>query len=102
MKFQEVEIADLKEELDKANDERYKMSQIANANGWDIYPTDSEEEEEEDSDEDLPDRCVSCDKTFDLHYIMNNADKETKQKYDEYFGSEEDGGDLCLDCINTK
>ncbi len=86
----------LKEELDKANDERYKMCQIANANGWDIYPTDSEEEEEEDK----PDRCVSCDKTFDLSYTMRHADKETKQKYDEYFGSEDDGGDLCTECLN--
>jgi len=25
----------------------FKMCEIANANGWDIYPTDSEEEEEQ-------------------------------------------------------
>ena len=47
-----------------------------------------------------PDRCVSCDKTFDLSYTMRHADKETKQKYDEYFGSEDDGGDLCTECLH--
>lgn len=58
------------------------------------YDSSSEEEEDE------PDRCVSCDKTFDLSYTIRHADEETKQKYDEYFGSEDDGGDLCSECLN--
>ena len=91
----------LKKEIEDLQDERYKMCGIANANGWDIYPTDDEEtDEESEEEEDKPDRCVSCDKTFDLSYTMRHADKETKQKYDEYFGSEDDGGDLCTECLN--
>ena len=51
-------------------------------------------------EEDEPDRCVGCDKTFDLSYTMRHADQETTKKYNEYFGSEEDGGDLCVECLN--
>ena len=32
----------------KLKEREYEMCQIANANGWDIYPTDSEEEEDSD------------------------------------------------------
>ena len=37
----------LKEKIKKLQEREYEMCQIANANGWDIYPTDSEEESEE-------------------------------------------------------
>jgi len=41
------EIKELKKELEKLKEREFRMCDIANANGWDIYPTDSEEEEEE-------------------------------------------------------
>ncbi|HAW79663.1 MAG TPA: hypothetical protein DCX27_08095 [Balneola sp.] len=51
LKFQEVEIADLQEENKKLQEREFRMCEIANANGWDIYPTDSEEEDDiEDND----------------------------------------------------
>jgi hypothetical protein len=36
------------QENKKLKEREYEMCQIANANGWDIYPTDSEEEEDSD------------------------------------------------------
>jgi len=41
----------LVEENKRLKEREYKMCQIANANGWDIYPTDSEEESESDEEE---------------------------------------------------
>ena len=46
-----------------------------------------------------PDRCEACDTRFDLHYTMNHCDKDLRKKYDDYFCSEEDDGDLCPECI---
>ena len=45
------EIKKLKEENKKLQEREFRMCEIANANGWDIYPTDSEEEDDiEDND----------------------------------------------------
>ena len=41
------DIKKLKEENKKLKEREFRMCEIANANGWDIYPTDSEEESEE-------------------------------------------------------
>ena len=49
--------------------------------------------------DDTPDQCEACDKRFDLHYTMNHCDKDLRKKYDDYFCSEEDDGDLCPECI---
>ena len=35
----------LRKENEKLKERDWRMCEIANANGWDIYPTDSEEEE---------------------------------------------------------
>ena len=41
----------LKETIKKLKEREFRMCEIANANGWDIYPTDSEEEDDiEDND----------------------------------------------------
>jgi FtsZ-binding cell division protein ZapB len=48
-----------------------------------------------------PDCCIGCDKKFDLHYTMNHADKQLREKYDKYFGSENDDGDLCPICLDS-
>jgi len=55
----------------------------------------------DDCHEEPPDQCEICDKTFDLHYTMNQCDGNLREKYDDYFGSEKDQGDVCPDCINT-
>ena len=47
------EIKKLKEENKKLQEREYEMCQIANANGWDIYPTDSEEEEESEEEDEV-------------------------------------------------
>ena len=44
---------ELKEENKKLQEREYEMCQIANANGWDIYPTDSEEEEESEEEDEV-------------------------------------------------
>ena len=48
-----------------------------------------------------PDCCIGCGEKFDLQYTMNHADKELREKYDKYFGSEEDDGDLCQICLES-
>ncbi len=70
----------LKEENEKLKEENEKLAETADEN---------------------PDCCVSCDTRFNLHYTMNHCDAIQKGKYDDYFGSEKDQGDLCPDCINT-
>ena len=39
-----VELEEKREEVKKLKEREFRMCEIANANGWDIYPTDSEEE----------------------------------------------------------
>ena len=39
------ELAEAKGQITHLEDERYVIGQIATANGWDVYPTDSEAEE---------------------------------------------------------
>ena len=39
------------QENKRLKEREYEICQIANANGWDIYPTDSEEESESDEEE---------------------------------------------------
>ncbi len=47
----QTEVVKLKKQIEDLQDERYKMCGIANANGWDIYPTDDEETDEESEEE---------------------------------------------------
>ena len=54
-----------------------------------------------DSDDEPPNCCEGCGEKFDLQYTMNHADKELREKYDKYFGSEEDDGDLCQICLDS-
>ncbi len=54
----------------------------------------------------MPDCCVDCDRRFDLHSAMNKItceeDEGLRKKYDEYFGSDNDRGDLCKQCIREE
>ena len=110
----EVEIADLIEENKKLKEkvkhpslsdfmERAELNGDYKAFVKEYYPDVSLKEVGlyESDEEEPPDCCVSCDTRFDLHYTMNNCDGIQKGKYNDYFGSEKDDGDLCPDCINT-
>ncbi len=59
-----AELWALKIEIEKNKKERGIMTDIADANGWDIYPTDNEESDVEltDSDEETP-KCEECQAT---------------------------------------
>jgi len=63
-------------------------------------------EELEEANCSMPDCCVDCDKRFDLHSVMNDItceeDECLRKKYDEYFGSDNDRGDLCKQCIREE
>ena len=48
-----------------------------------------------------PDCCEGCGERFDLQYTLNHADKELREKYDKYMGSEDDDGDLCYICLDS-
>jgi len=48
-----------------------------------------------------PDCCEGCGERFDLQYTVNHADKELREKYDKYMGSEDDDGDLCQICLDS-
>jgi chromosome segregation ATPase len=63
-------------------------------------------EELEEANCSMPDLCVDCDCLFDLHSAMNKItceeDEGLRKKYDEYFGSDNDRGDLCRQCIREE
>jgi len=81
----------LADEMKKMKEENEKLQKVDESD---------EESDEEDSDE-PPDCCEGCGEKFDLQYTMNHADKELREKYDKYFGSEEDDGDLCQICLDS-
>lgn len=55
--------------------------------------SDSESEEEEDE-------CVCCGTNFILNEELRHASPERRSKYEDYFGSESDMGDICPECID--
>ena len=50
--------------------------------------------------DETPDQCTRCDTRFDLQYSLRHCDQDLSKKYDDYFGSEDDDGDLCPDCMH--
>ena len=80
---------EMKEENEKLKEENKKLK-----------------EELEESQCSMPDLCVDCDCLFDLHSAMNKItceeDEGLRKKYDEYFGSDKDRGDLCKQCIRRE
>lgn len=54
--------------------------------------SDSESEEEEDE-------CVCCGTNFDQHEARYNKGEDLRLKYQKYFGSENDDGDICPECL---
>jgi len=55
--------------------------------------SDSESEEEEDE-------CVCCGTNFDQHEARYNEGEDLRLKYQKYFGSENDDGDICPECLD--
>tara|TARA_R110000822_G_scaffold31173_1_gene90241 strand:+ start:381 stop:1025 length:645 start_codon:yes stop_codon:yes gene_type:complete len=47
-----------------------------------------------------PDCCEGCDTEFDLTYTMNHCDPAVRKKYEAYFGSPDDDGDMCAECMD--
>jgi len=58
-------------------------------------------DKKDEEDDEPPDCCEGCGEKFDLQYTMNHADKELREKYDKYFGSEDDCGNLCQICLDS-
>jgi len=86
---QEVDVKSLQEEINKLKEENKNLK-----------------EELEEAKCSMPDLCVDCDCLFDLHSAMNKItceeDECLRKKYDEYFGSDKDRGDLCKQCIREE
>ena len=60
-----------------------------------------ESKEESDSDsESEEDECVCCGTNFILNEELHHASPERRTKYEDYFGSEADMGDICPECLD--
>ena len=57
------------------------------------------EESDSESDEEC-DQCVCCEVKFDQHEARYNMGEDLRLKYQKYFGSEKDDGDICPECLN--
>tara|TARA_Y100001972_G_scaffold87354_1_gene106870 strand:+ start:310 stop:747 length:438 start_codon:yes stop_codon:yes gene_type:complete len=53
-------------------------------------------------DDDELDECFCCGKRFDSHEARYNMGESLRLKYIEYYGSENDDGDICPACIISK
>jgi hypothetical protein len=88
----------LQRENEKLKIERGKMTDIADGNGWDIYPTDSEEEEE-----DVCDMLANqIEETMDVTQTPSGTFKYTK-KEEEYDSDNEEHSHKCktTECPNN-
>jgi len=58
------------------------------------------DDSDSDSDDDELDECFCCEKRFDSHNARYNMGESLRLKYEKYYGSENDDGDICPECIN--
>lgn len=63
---------------------------------------DSDSDSDSDSDDDELDECFCCGKRFDSHNARYNMGDSLRLKYERYYGSENDDGDICPACIIPK
>ena len=56
-------------------------------------------ESDSESDEEY-DQCVCCEVKFDQDEARYNMGEDLRLKYEKYFGSEDDHGDICPECLN--
>ncbi len=61
-------------------------------------PTQESSDSDSDSDDEL-DECFCCEKRFDSHNARYNMGDSLRLKYEKYYGSENDDGDICPECI---
>ena len=62
-------------------------------------PTEESSDSDSDSDDDELDECFCCGKRFDSHNARYNMGESLRLKYQKYYGSENDDGDICPACI---
>ena len=55
---------------------------------------------EESESEEEEDECVCCGTNFDQHEARYNKGEDLRLKYQKYFGSENDDGDICPECLD--
>lgn len=58
------------------------------------------ESKEESDSESEEDECVCCGTNFDQHEARYNKGEDLRLKYQKYFGSENDDGDICPECLD--
>jgi uncharacterized phage infection (PIP) family protein YhgE len=97
----EKKLQEQNKKLKQLNDYAYKqmnelMSKVT-------LLTDEIEKLKEESDSELDeecDQCVCCEVEFDQHEARYNMGEDLRLKYQKYFGSEKDDGDICPECLN--
>jgi DNA repair exonuclease SbcCD ATPase subunit len=114
-----LELRDEVEELKKQNEKLkkeigYNDTEIARKN-WQIDHAykqlnelmskatllkDEIESKEESDSESEEDECVCCGTNFILNEELHHASPERRTKYEDYFGSEADMGDICPECLD--
>lgn len=93
----------LKEEnkkLNQLNDYAYKqMNELMSKVTLLTDEIEKLKESDSESDEEC-DQCVCCGLEFDQHDARYNMGEDLRLKYQKYFGSEKDDGDICPECLN--
>jgi len=91
------QIKELKQQVDYAYKQLNELMSKATLLKDEI---ESKEESESDSEsEEEEDECVCCGTNFILNEELRHASPERRSKYEDYFGSESDMGDICPECI---
>ena len=88
------------EKLKEKNDYAYKQLNELMSKAT-LLKDEIESKEESDSEsEEEEDECVCCGTNFDQHEARYNQGEDLRLKYQKYFGSENDDGDICPECLN--
>lgn len=96
--MRDQQIKELKQQVDYAYKQLNElMSKVT------LLKDELESNEESDSDsesEEEEDECVCCGTNFDQHEARYNKGEDLRLKYQKYFGSENDDGDICPECLD--
>jgi uncharacterized phage infection (PIP) family protein YhgE len=105
-----LEIAKREEEFKKLQEENKKLNQLNDyaykqlnelMSKVTLLTDEIEKLKESDSESDEEcDQCVCCEVKFDQHEARYNMGEDLRLKYQKYFGSEKDDGDICPECLN--
>mgnify|MGYP002623512256 CR=1 FL=1 len=94
---EEYVLKDEYEKLKQQNDYAYK--QVNELMSKVTLLKDELESEFSESSEEEEDECVCCGTNFDQHEARYNKGEDLRLKYQKYFGSENDDGDICPECL---